>query len=104
MKLFMTPGSGNKELISACSFDYMACIYMYDGRWWIGVVLEKNDEQLDLLIRFMHPSGLLGHFIILIKKIYVGFWKQRLYVHLLHHVQFLVDNTQLASVKLTKLK
>ena len=33
----------------------MACLY--DGTWWIGVALEKNEEQLDVLIKFMHLSG-----------------------------------------------
>ena len=33
----------------------MACIY--NVRWQIGVVLEKNEEQLDALIKFMHLSG-----------------------------------------------
>jgi len=48
-------GSGNKEPIGTCIFDYVACIY--DGTWWIGVVLEKNEEQLDVLIKFMHRRG-----------------------------------------------
>ena len=47
--------SGNKEPISICIFDYVACIY--DGTWWIFVVLEKNEEELDVLIKSMHPSG-----------------------------------------------
>ena len=80
----------------------MDCIY--DGRWWIGVVLEKNEEQLDFCsLDISTQVDLPGYFIGLIKKIYAGFQKQRS-AQLLHHVQFLVDNTPLAGMKLIKLK
>lgn len=35
--------------------DYICCIY--DNKWWIGVVLEAEEELSDYLIKFMHPHG-----------------------------------------------
>ena len=28
---------------------------MYDGFWWIGLIIEKDEE--DVLVKFMHPHG-----------------------------------------------
>jgi len=81
----------------------MACIY--NVRWRIGVVLEKNEGQLDVLIKFMYLSGPTRSLHWPDKEdLCCGFQKQRLSAQLLHHVQFLVDNTPLADMKLTKLK
>lgn len=48
----------SKILESSLSFkknDYIACIY--DKKWWIGKVLEVNEENNDLYIHFFHPYG-----------------------------------------------
>ena len=41
--------------ITVAAFDYIAC--MYDSKWWIGIVLQKDDDGKDFLIKFMHPCG-----------------------------------------------
>ena len=35
--------------------DYVA--FLYDQKWWIGIVLEINIEEGDVLVKFMHPNG-----------------------------------------------
>ncbi len=35
--------------------DFVACIY--DKKWWVGFVLDVNDDDGDVLIKFMHPHG-----------------------------------------------
>ena len=37
------------------AMDYVAC--KYDANWWIGIVLVMDDEEQDLQIQFLHPSG-----------------------------------------------
>ena len=37
------------------ALDFVSCYY--DNHWWIGVVLEKNDQQEDFHIKFMYPNG-----------------------------------------------
>ena len=34
--------------------DCVSCYYNYCNYWWIGLVLEKYDQQEDLHIQFMH--------------------------------------------------
>ena len=48
-------GKGNLEPIIVDLLDYVACIYKEN--WWIGIVLQKNYQDLDILITFMYPSG-----------------------------------------------
>ncbi|KAG1665912.1 ARL14 effector protein [Nymphon striatum] len=40
---------------SASPMDYVVC--RYDDNWWIGIVQERNQEENDVLIYFMHPHG-----------------------------------------------
>ena len=40
---------------SVKSLDFVSCYY--EEHWWIGLVLEKDEEQEDLRIKFMHPHG-----------------------------------------------
>ncbi|KAG1676395.1 hypothetical protein GQR58_014302 [Nymphon striatum] len=40
---------------SASPMDYAVC--RYDDNWWIGIVQERNQEENDVLIYFMHPHG-----------------------------------------------
>ena len=35
--------------------SYAAAVY--DENWWVGLVLEKNDEERDVTMKFMHPKG-----------------------------------------------
>ena len=35
--------------------QFVACIY--DGFWWIGLILELNRELEDAHVKFMHPHG-----------------------------------------------
>ena len=35
--------------------QYVSCIY--DGKWWLGNVVDKNEEFEDVKVQFMHPSG-----------------------------------------------
>ena len=30
---------------------------LYDGKWWVGYVLDRCEEQEDAQVRFMHPNG-----------------------------------------------
>ena len=36
-------------------FDFVACLY--DLKWWIGIAMDVNDEEGDILVKFMHPNG-----------------------------------------------
>ena len=35
--------------------SYIACIY--DNKWWIGLVDEKDSDEGDMSINFLHPDG-----------------------------------------------
>ena len=35
--------------------QYIACVY--DGNWWLGLVLEYSEENQDYHIKFMTPKG-----------------------------------------------
>jgi len=35
--------------------QYVAC--MYDGHWWVGNITERNYEENDVKVTFMHPCG-----------------------------------------------
>jgi hypothetical protein len=35
--------------------QYLAC--MYDGKWWLGSVMETSDDDGDILVKIMHPHG-----------------------------------------------
>ena len=35
--------------------DFISCLY--EGTWWIGIVMEIDKEQNDACIKFMHPHG-----------------------------------------------
>ena len=41
-------------------FDFVAC--EYEEKWWIGMVMDVNEEEGDALVKFMHPCGLAGSF------------------------------------------
>jgi hypothetical protein len=34
---------------------FIAC--QYDSHWWVGLVREIDNEQEDILVKFMHPDG-----------------------------------------------
>ena len=44
-----------REDLQVAGNDYIAC--KYDGRWWIGLILEVDTVQLDAQVKFMHPPG-----------------------------------------------
>ena len=45
--------NSNKELCKTVkALDFVSCFY--DNYWWIGLVLEKYDQQEDLHIKFMY--------------------------------------------------
>ena len=35
--------------------EFVAC--QYDSFWWVGLVQEIDQEQEDILVKFMHPHG-----------------------------------------------
>ena len=35
--------------------EYVSCAY--DGYWWIGIVVECDDNEKDRKIKFFHPHG-----------------------------------------------
>lgn len=35
--------------------QYVSCLY--DGKWWLGNILEINAEYEDVKVQFMHPPG-----------------------------------------------
>ena len=39
------------------ALDCVSCYYEYYNCWWIGLVLEKYDQQEDLHSQFMHFHG-----------------------------------------------
>lgn len=43
------------EEVSVSIASYAAVVY--DEYWWVGLVLEKNDEEGDVTMKFMHPKG-----------------------------------------------
>ena len=43
----------DEENISISS--YAAAVY--DDNWWIGLVLEKHEDECDETMKFMHPKG-----------------------------------------------
>ena len=72
------PLSGNKIGAKRCSNDSdFACVHVfdkiyiqeeninissyaaavYDDNWWIGLIIEKNEDEYDVTMKFMHPKG-----------------------------------------------
>ena len=39
-----------------CEIGKYACC-IYDGKWWVGLILETSEEENDVSISFMHPHG-----------------------------------------------
>ena len=37
------------------AFNLVACLYQL--KWWIGIAMEVNEEEGDILVKFMHPIG-----------------------------------------------
>ena len=35
--------------------DFVSCLY--ENTWWIGLVMEIDNEQNDACVKFMHPHG-----------------------------------------------
>ena len=35
--------------------DHVSC--MYEKKWWLGVAMEVDKEENDVLVNFMHPAG-----------------------------------------------
>ena len=35
--------------------DYVACLY--DGKWWVSLVIDVSKEEEDCRVNFMHPPG-----------------------------------------------
>ena len=35
--------------------DFVSCFY--ENTWWIGLVMEIDDEQTHACVKFMHPHG-----------------------------------------------
>ena len=48
-------GQKNIEVLGFAVFEYVACVY--DGKWYVGVVLEVNQELNDIYVKFLHPCG-----------------------------------------------
>ena len=40
--------------------SYVAVVY--EQSWWIGVVIDVNDEEKDVEVKFMHPKGPAPYF------------------------------------------
>ena len=40
--------------------SYVAVVY--EQSWWIGVVIDVNDEEKDVEVKFMHPKGPARYF------------------------------------------
>jgi hypothetical protein len=36
---------------------HVACSYSEDGRWYLAIVLEKNEEEQECLLQFYQPPG-----------------------------------------------
>jgi len=36
-------------------FNYISC--KYDAFWWVGMIVEIDQTQQDIKIKFMHPHG-----------------------------------------------
>ncbi|XP_063604197.1 LOW QUALITY PROTEIN: uncharacterized protein LOC134779822 [Penaeus indicus] len=48
-------GQTNIAMLDFEIFQYVAC--MYEGKWYVGIVMEVNQELNDIYVKFMHPSG-----------------------------------------------
>ena len=35
--------------------DYVSCLH--DNKWWVGIITNVDDEEEDVQVKFMHPSG-----------------------------------------------
>ena len=47
---------GKDEVVSVLSpGQYVAAVY--DHQWWLGMILEVDDEHDDYKLRFLHPAG-----------------------------------------------
>jgi len=31
--------------------------FVYDGKWWLGNIVDKSEECEDVKVQFMHPPG-----------------------------------------------
>ena len=48
--------AGKAEVISVLSpGQYVAAVY--DNKWWLGMILQVDNEHDDYKIRFLHPAG-----------------------------------------------
>lgn len=56
--MYMT--KNNKPLYQFTPGLYVACLY--DGYWWLAVVLDISGEYQDINVKFMHPHGLTRKF------------------------------------------
>lgn len=43
------------KLSELCTNSYIACAY--DNHWFCGTILSKHEEEGDIKVKFMHPSG-----------------------------------------------
>lgn len=48
-------GRDNVVPITVALLDYVAC--MYGNKWWIGIILQKDTDDGDYHVKFMHPCG-----------------------------------------------
>ncbi len=45
----------NQEPCKYEKSDFVSCLY--DGLWWIGVIIEIDEAEMDCAIKFLHPPG-----------------------------------------------
>lgn len=45
----------DNDVLSPSISSYVAVIY--DSQWWIGIVIDKSDDNMECKIKFMHPNG-----------------------------------------------
>ena len=48
-------GQKTIEVLDVAVFEYVACVY--DGKWYVGAVLEVMQDLNDIYVKFLHPCG-----------------------------------------------
>ena len=91
---------GNKESINVHIFNSVTCIY--DGKWWKGIILETNDEQVDELdasIKITHPMRPIRSFHWPVKDNLCCVPETNIICKSTNQVQFPVDNIPIKIMK-----
>ena len=52
----VTEGSNENDQTNYTVGVYVATVYDHDRKWFVGMILERCEEKVDVLVKFMHPA------------------------------------------------